>query len=158
MILNDYMQGPARAHTREETAIFLQDHYAPLIHSNTIPIFLIIPTYHKHTKGSDDLGTAQQFTQSLYKGYHFYTKELNECITKKARIVPVGKAYCKVFENNKLIWQKLFFEDDFHPSVCRTFLQGYVLHWAIFGVRPCSSAKWYQEWDRFMVKELLQSL
>lgn len=143
IVMNDFSQGPARLQTREETAQFLQKHYASLLRHkdcNTIPIFMMTAAYRKPCKGSDDLGNVCQFTHSLYEGYQLYVNVLNQSMQNhNTRIAPVGNAFYAVYLENKQLWEKLFFEDNFHPSICGTFLQGCVLHWTIYGAAPCAS-------------------
>ena len=143
VVMNDYSQAPARLQSRTDTTKFLESNYAPLIcnkDSTTIPILMMTAAYRKPCKGSDDLGTVEQFTNGLYEGYQSYANALNEVMqNQKSRVAPVGKAYYAVYLDNKSLWEKLFFEDNFHPSICGTFLQGCVLHWTVFGDGPCAS-------------------
>jgi hypothetical protein len=69
VVLQDYTQAPARAASRDESVAALVEKYAPLlVRSGGTPILLETHAYREVTKGSDDLGSVEEFTAALCDG------------------------------------------------------------------------------------------
>lgn len=154
VILNDYTQGPARKNSRHESAASLKELYSPLLTKcNATPVFLQTAAYRKPTKGSDDLGTVQEFTQSLQEGYDTYAQVLSELLpeSQKPVVAPVGQAFLEVYNRDRNLWRKLFYVDDHHPSPHGTWLQVCVLYCVLVGEAPPPYNPSWWEKSRFMM-------
>ena len=154
VILNDYTQGPARKNSRHESAASLKELYSPLLTKcNATPVFLQTAAYRKPTKGSDDLGTVQEFTQSLQEGYDTYAQVLSELLpeSQKPVVAPVGQAFLEVYNKDRNLWRKLFYVDDHHPSPHGTWLQVCVLYCVLVGEAPPPYNPSWWEKSRFMM-------
>ncbi|KAL7494236.1 hypothetical protein ACHAWT_008490 [Skeletonema menzelii] len=143
VVMNEHTQGPARQSTREEFHSTLLQQYMPLISTNNptaTVIFVETAAYRlQGINNSDDLGTTQQFQQSVREGIQSYIQLLHHdnYTSISARMAPVGTAFLHVYNDNHELWTKLFDPwDNFHPSPTGTFLQGCVLHCTIFGIPP----------------------
>jgi hypothetical protein len=157
VILNDYTQGPARKNSRHESAASLEELYFPLLANCTAtPIFLQTAAYRKPTKGSDDLGTVEEFTQSLQEGYHTYAEVLSKLLpeSQKPVVAPVGQAFLEVYNKDQNLWRKLFYVDDHHPSPHGTWLQVCVLYCVLVGENPpLYNPSWWKK-SRFMMPNI----
>lgn len=145
VIMNDYTQQPARISKRLETINILKEKYISLFYNNnklTIPILLMTHAYRKPVKNSMDLFPISNFTKLLCEGYQEYARVIDDSFkkllpndnnsTKITRIAYVGKAYEIIYNENKQLWEKLFYIDDLHPSTYGTILQGFVLYCTIY--------------------------
>lgn len=141
VVMNEHTQGPARQSTREEFQSTLLQKYAPLISTNSpkaTVIFVETAAYRlQGINNSQDLGTTEQFQQSIREGIQSYIQVLHDNTSISARMAPVGTAFLHVHNENYDLWEKLFDPwDSFHPSPTGTFLQGCVLYCTIFGAAP----------------------
>lgn len=140
VVMNDYTQSPARIKTREETVKFLEEKYAPLFLQKTkkiIPVLLMTSAYRKPIQNTSDIGSVDEFTYKLCKGYEEYADSLNKVFQQNiSRIARVGQAYHTVYLENRNLWEKLFYIDDKHPSVHGSFLMGNILYWTILEEEP----------------------
>jgi len=139
LVMNDYTQQPARKPQRQETISFLQQNYFPLLQNGSVvPVFLMTAAYREPVKGSQDLWPVEKFTTMLCEGYRAYAQALDKSLGLQnfSRIAPVGKAYFAIYNENRTLWEKLFYIDSLHPTVYGTFLQGCVLYWTIFDEAP----------------------
>jgi len=137
VVMNDYTQNPARAEGRASTVAVLRS-YAELFKRHcpkAVPVFLQTAAYRRPTKGSEDLGSVEEFTRRLFEGYQEYVHALKAC-GMTALIAPVGNAFLAVYHENREMWSKLFYVDDLHPSPHGSFLEACVLHWTITGRGP----------------------
>jgi len=139
VVMNDYTQAPARPQSRESTINILKSDYAPLFSkSGAVPVFLMTWAYRKQVNNSEDLGSVEEFTQSLNEGYHTYARVLDDALGKTnfSRVAPVGLAFLEIYRTNRTFWEKLFYIDDYHPSPHGTYLEACVLHYTLFGFQP----------------------
>jgi hypothetical protein len=181
VILNDHTQSPARPDTKQESLRALKDSYVPLLlqhhhqqqqqtykndedSSSTSPvvvIFLMTAAYRNPVKNSEDLGTFDEFTETLRQGYDEYAR-----VVPNAKVAPVGLAYQYVrnhhmsststsagfsiiskADDEDICWEgSLYAQDDFHPSPHGTLLQAYVLYATMIEEAPPTTydPKW---WD-----------
>lgn len=134
VVLNDYTQAPARPETRAVTMEALDLFYGPLL-ASTIPIFLQTAAYRENEKGSEDLGSVDDFTSIIKEGYNEYAKVL-EKYAVEVRVAPVGDAYLWVYHHNIELWRTLFNTDNFHPSPHGSWLQACVLYCTMLREAP----------------------
>mmetsp|Transcript_6123 Transcript_6123/g.8808 ORF Transcript_6123/g.8808 Transcript_6123/m.8808 type:complete len:314 (+) Transcript_6123:50-991(+) len=141
VIMNDYTQAPARKNTMEATLEALRVHYGPLLkkqqqkllesrgHKQITPVFVQTWAYRKTSKGSEDLGTVEQFTAKLENGYQNYVNYLrNDFGLKRTTMAPVGMVFLWMYHHRPKLWENLFYKDDFHPSPHGTWLEACVLY------------------------------
>jgi hypothetical protein len=154
IVINDYTQGPARLKTRHMSASSLQALYFPLLaESRATPVFLQTAAYRKPTKGSDDLGSVEDFTKSISEGYQTYAAVLSDLLpeSQKPVVAPVGQAFLQVHNTDRKLWEKLFYVDNHHPSPHGTWLQACVLYCVLVGdVPPEYNPQWWKK-SRFMM-------
>uniref|UniRef100_A0A7S2HM73 Uncharacterized protein n=1 Tax=Helicotheca tamesis TaxID=374047 RepID=A0A7S2HM73_9STRA len=140
VVINDYTQSPARKSSRDSTIRALVDSYVPLFRKcGATPVFVITPAYRRPVNNSTDLGSVAEFTAGLKEGYEAYVKAIEKALShpiQRPRIAPVGLAFLRIHDTNRPLWEKLFCNDDFHPSPHGTYLQCCVLHWTLFGYAP----------------------
>lgn len=161
-VLNDFTQGPARIETREESKRMLDRCYAPLFaKSGAIPIVLQTCAYRKPIRNTKDLGTVEQWTQRLYEGCKDYVQTLSEALMdsqKTPRLAPVGNAFFSIYNDNRDLWEKLFYIDDFHPSPHGSYLQCCVLYIVMVGEAPPKYTKDIWNKCRYMQRVNRESL
>mmetsp|Transcript_22658 Transcript_22658/g.27788 ORF Transcript_22658/g.27788 Transcript_22658/m.27788 type:complete len:372 (-) Transcript_22658:60-1175(-) len=140
IIMNDHTQSLARLSSRRETIQTLCSDYVPMIRQcGGIPILLMTAAYRREgIMDSDDLGTFEEFSEKVEKGYIELANALSEVLPtlQRPRIAPVGMAYKQIYFEDKKQWERLYHDDHFHPSPHGTFLQACVLHFTIFGYIP----------------------
>jgi len=145
VIMNDYTQQPARIPTRQKTIQTLKETYIPLFNQEKliVPILLMTHAYRKPIKNSDDLYPFGNFTRLLCEGYQEYARAIDESLhsflpdnhdknKSITRIAYVGKAFEILHNENRPLWEKLYYMDDLHPSTYGTLLQGFVLYCTIY--------------------------
>jgi len=141
-VMNDYTQGPARAQVRAQSLKALVQDYAPLLRaSGGIPVLIATHAYRAPRKGSHDLGDHVAFTEAIEAGIQDYAHALGAELPEAQfpKIARVGAAFEKVRTENPELWELLFQPDDRHPSPHGTYLQGCVVHCAIFNKPPAAS-------------------
>ena len=138
VVLNDYTQGPARLESRAESVKAIREIYAPLIRScGGVPVLLITWAYRAPAKGSDDLGSPEEFTHLLREGYAEYKRLLEaELGFPRVLLAPAGDAFLLVKKERTALWRELFHTDNFHPSPRGTYLEACVLHCTLLGEPP----------------------
>jgi hypothetical protein len=149
VIMNDHTQSPARNETKENTMNILAKEYLPLLsksNKTSVVVFLMTAAYRRPVNGSDDLGSFEDFTMQLHRGYAAY-KDL----IPNSKVAPVGLAFQHIkdhYSQNKdcanFSWEMLYASDYFHPSPHGTLLQAFVLFITLTGqVPPVYSASWW---------------
>ena len=157
VVMNDQTMAPAFAATRRKSLNMLNTTYAPkLYHAGATPIFLQTAAYRtKKARDAYGLGTFEGFTQKLADGYQAYASTLTDYFEKqnklqqppsptnqpcptKAWIAPAGSAYAFLQHNpGKLdLFDKLYLDDDVHPSPYGTWLQACAVYSIITGKAP----------------------
>jgi len=144
IILNDHTQAPARETSRSKSIRVLQSTYLPQFRrqtrdpsssssstKNPTIIFLMTAAYRSPVSGSEDLGSFDDFTMKIKNGYEEYQK----CIPG-SKIAPVGLAYQYLYRHHRMVWERLYARDDFHPSPHGTLLEAYVLYVTITDTPP----------------------
>lgn len=158
VVFNDQTQEPARLVGRAMSSGTIRTKYGPLLlHTNrpTPPIPVIIQTaaYRvENVQGSDDLGTFDEFTNALWDGVKEYQSTFNRVLfgstqpeklndneflnTYGARIAPVGEAFRYVRTSDTTLYDKLYSNDNYHPSPYGTWLQACIVFITCFQQRP----------------------
>jgi len=136
VIINDQTQAPARASSRTNSKNVLKSTYLPRLKNSdgisATVIFLMTAAYWQSSiEGSDDLGTFDQFTAKLQKGYQQY-----QAVIPGSKIAPVGLAYQYLRSENRDVWESLYTDDGVHPSPHGTLLQAYVLYATLTNTCP----------------------
>lgn len=160
-VLNDFTQGPARAHTREESKLMLERCYAPLFaKSGAIPIVIQTCAYRKPIRNTRDLGDVEEWTQLLAEGCKEYVDVLRKALpeSQTPRLAPVGNVFFAVYNDNRDLWKKLFYTDDFHPSPHGTYLQACVLYCVMVSEAPPKYTKEIWKRCRYMQRVNKESL
>jgi hypothetical protein len=78
------------------------------------------------------------FTSLTHVGIRAYVDLLGSHLppAQHPRIAPVGLAFLVVYEEDIELWKTLFHCDNLHASPSGSFLQGCVVHHALFGAMP----------------------
>jgi len=143
VIMNDHTQSLARLSSRQEAIQTVLSEYVPFIRKcGAIPVLLMTAAYRREgIIGTKDLGTFEDFSGRVDEGYREMAEALAGVlpISQTPKVAPVGIAYQMARIENKGIWERLYHDDDFHPSPHGTFLQACVLHFTIFGCLPDES-------------------
>jgi hypothetical protein len=151
VLVNDNTRNPARRSTRAHALQTLERFYVPwLLETGSVPVFLwthaYVPDYAcgggaARAGAAPDmtgLGDVANFTSLTRVGYQAYADllRLHLPAAQAPRIAPVGLAYLVVHEENRELWKSLFHCDNLHASPSGSFLQGCVVHHALFGRMP----------------------
>ena len=157
VIMNDQTRAPALIGSRHASLRLLKSTYAPkLYQAGATPIFLQTAAYRtEKARTAIGMGSFESFTQKLTEGYHDYANILTEyfALENRARkqqalpkhsypseafIAPVGSAYAYLQHNpGKLnLFDKLYLNDDVHPSPYGTWLQCCILYSTMSGKAP----------------------
>lgn len=139
VVMNDRSRSPARGVPRNISLAVLQDTYLPWFQeTGATPVFIVTYGYDTPYRDMSGLIDVPTFTSLTYEGYKQYATLLSSQLppSQKPRLAPVGLAFLMVYEENRNLWEKLFHIDQIHPSPHGTFLQGCVVHYAIFGRLP----------------------
>jgi hypothetical protein len=138
VVMNDYTQAPARDSNRRRTLEVLRKHYAPLFQkSNVVPVFLQTFAYKvPNMNGSEDLGGVDSFTDKVLEGYQIYQELLETLLGRECRVAPVGEAFRVLYHEHRVLWEKLYSWDDFHPSPHGTWLEACVIYCTVTGEAP----------------------
>jgi hypothetical protein len=138
VLLNDQTTYPAIAAKRNQSLRVLQERYVPLLGNNSIPVLYATHGYESSFVNVTKLGNVSQFTSLVFEGYRQYAQILEQYLLPQQtpRIAPVGLAFLVVYEENREMWDKLFYIDGFHPSPHGSYLMGCVLHATLTGRMP----------------------
>lgn len=157
VVMNDQTRAPAFAGSRYSALKILKSKYAPkLYQAGATPIFLQTAAYRSEkARTAVGLGSFESFTQKLTEGYQTYAKTLidhfalensvqqqttlqNRSYPSEAIVAPVGNSYAYLLHNpGKFdLFDKLYLDDDVHPSPYGTWLQSCVLYSIISGKAP----------------------
>jgi hypothetical protein len=160
-VINDNTRNPARRSTRAHALQILERHYVPwLLETGSVPVFLwthaYVPDYAcgeknatrnapspppppppppRNMSGLEDVAI---FTSLTHAGIRAYVDLLGSHLppAQHPRIAPVGLAFLVVYEEDVELWKTLFHCDNLHASPSGSFLQGCVVHHALFGTMP----------------------
>ena len=147
VVLNDQTNTPAMSEDREKSEHVLKYVYAPYFNKmKARPVLLMTHAYAYNASvdfDSDYDDTWQDvptFTSALYFGYQRYADTLSQALPKSQAplIAPAGLAFLTVWEENRDMWEKLFFVDGFHPTPHGTFLIGCVLYATLYQKMPAN--------------------
>jgi hypothetical protein len=133
VVMNDHTQSPARSDKKIESMKALEEGYIPLLKKTTPPavvIFIQTAAYKSFVKDSQVIGSFDEFTTKLWKGYTEYV-DLLKTSGIQATIAPVGLAYQHIKQTDPDLWSKLYGHDDFHPSPHGTLLEASMIYSAI---------------------------
>jgi len=156
-----FARNPARRSTRAHALQILERHYVPwLLETGSVPVFLwthaYVPDYAcgeknatrnapspppppppppRNMSGLEDVAI---FTSLTHAGIRAYVDLLGSHLppAQHPRIAPVGLAFLVVYEEDVELWKTLFHCDNLHASPSGSFLQGCVVHHALFGTMP----------------------
>jgi hypothetical protein len=136
VVMNDYTQAPARPELRNETVLALKELYSPLLQQHEVVVFLQTAAYRAPAKNSSEIGDVPEFTSKIREGCEEYVDTLKQMRHPDVRLAPVGDAYYYLYQNNPVMWNKLFYFDDFHPSPHGTWLEACVLFCTMLQQEP----------------------
>ena len=139
VVLNDRSRNPARGETRNASLAVLEHQYVKwFVETGATPIFIVTYGYDTPYRDMSGLSDVATFTSLTYEGYKEYAELVGKYLpdSQQPRLALVGLAFLMVYEENPTLWQKLFHLDRIHASPHGSFLQGCVVHHAIFGRLP----------------------
>jgi hypothetical protein len=139
VLLNDQTTYPAIETKKTQSLKVLQQQYVPLL-GNSVPVLFATHGYESSLVNVTKLGNVSEFTSLVFEGYRQYAQMLDEYLPQQPLIAPVGLAFLIVYEENREMWDKLFYVDGFHPSPHGSYLMGCVLHATVTGRMPGTSA------------------
>ena len=139
VILSDQSARPAYEKKRNATMNILRTSYSPMLGENgATPVLLMTYGYWRDSVNMTELVDVPTFTSLLYEGYQEYAQLLKEELpdSQAPLMAPVGLAFLVVWEENYELWERLFFEDQFHPSPLGTYLMGSCLYATLYKRLP----------------------
>ena len=143
VILHDQTRAPAFSRRRRASERALNTTYAPkILRGGAIPILMQTAAYRNTEQIVPTLGSFESFTKELTYGYQRYADVLNDYFARhhhpniQAVVAPVGQAYADLKVDNVELYDKLYMEDDVHPSPYGTWLQACILYIMITGSEP----------------------
>jgi hypothetical protein len=169
VVMNDQTLYPGIVRKRKKSLRVLKQVYTDLfLESGARPVFLVTYAYQRdYSVGDDDddnnndddsvdddvtsqLGDIPEFTSRIYYGYLQYAEKLASALPEHQQpvLAPVGLAFLYVYEENRDMWEMLFYDDGFHSSPHGTYLMGCVLYATLYGRMPSSTVKLDQLWNR----------
>jgi len=149
IIINDHTQSPVRSERKEESKTALETHYLPAIAKgleltpndgsktmmtgDSTVVFVQTMAYKTPVKNSADLGSFDDFTNALAKGYDEYVALVEHFALRypglRATVAPLGRAYQVIRDEHFDLWSNsMYANDDFHPSPHGTWLEACLLH------------------------------
>jgi len=142
VVLNTYSQEAARPERRRVGLRALEELAPMLEKAQARGVLLVTAAYREHAKGSDEIGTWEDFTRKQSEGFAMYQERLASLVSKERAplLADANRAFEIVREEDEALWRDLFHIDDFHPSALGTYLQANVLYCAISGGLPPESA------------------
>eukprot|EP00536_Pseudo-nitzschia_multiseries_P004910 jgi/Psemu1/189339/e_gw1.87.79.1 len=148
VVMNDHTQSAVRDEAKQQSKDALETHYLPTIVAGmkesatanstitTTVVFVQTAAYKSPVKNSSDLGSFDDFTDSLIRGYDEYIELRSQQIVLKATVAPLGEAYRTIRQDNFEMWSNLLYaNDDFHPSPHGTMLEACLLYFIVSGGR-----------------------
>lgn len=147
VVMNDHTQSPTRRESREATIQFLLDNYVGSLKGNDCVVVLLQTAAYRYTnmRGTEDLGSFDEFTTKLEEGYHAYQVALREHLPD-VRIAPVGKAFAYLHKSNFGLWERLYSWDHFHFSPLGTWLEACVIYVTLLNEAPPPyDANWWKQ-------------
>jgi hypothetical protein len=158
IIVNDHTQSPVRSERKEESKTALETHYLPAIaagmevsnnrsssssSTTTTVVFVQTMAYKTPVINSAELGSFDDFTNSLAKGYDEYVALVEAFAANdrypnqqllRATVAPLGRAYQVIRSEHFDLWSNaMYANDDFHPSPHGTWLEACLLHCVVTG-------------------------
>jgi len=118
------------------------------------PVLLATPAYRAPAKGSELLGSWDDFRRKQAEGFQLYRERLADLLApsdERMKTVPnfevestrglpsladMNGAFALVRREREQLWQELFFDDHFHPSALGSYLAACIIYCAIFGQAP----------------------
>lgn len=147
VVMNDQTQYPAIYKTRQKSLLALKDVYSNFLSASptTRPVLLVTHGYVKSSEAnsgtSSKVGDVPEFTSRVFYGYKLYARALSEILPEAQQplLAPSGLAFLLIYEEDRDMWDKLFYYDGFHPSPHGTYLIGCVLYSTLFRRLPPAS-------------------
>jgi hypothetical protein len=139
VILQDQSARPAYQNKRNATMNRLRTSYSPmLVENGATPVLLMTYGYWRDSVDMTELVDVPTFTSLLYEGYREYAQLLKEELpdSQAPLMAPVGLAFLVVWEETYELWERLFFEDQLHPSPLGTYLMGSCLYATLYKRLP----------------------
>lgn len=157
VVVNDHTQSPVRSERKELSETSLRTKYLETIANGiegssnesgtpttTTVVFVMTMAYKSPVKDSADLGSFDEFTEALEKGYDEYVALTEAYVRERfpdeptdrleATVAPLGRAYQILRNEHFDLWsESLYANDDFHPSPHGTWLEACILHCVITG-------------------------
>jgi hypothetical protein len=144
VVLNDQSLRPAIFRKRLKTANSLLSDYLPLfLATDSTPILYMTWGYWRDYRNMTQFVDVPTFTSLLYEGYKYYAQILEDALpdNRRPRIAPVGLAFLVVWEENYAFWERLFAEDQYHPTPLGTYLAACIVYSTIHGRLPPASTR-----------------
>jgi hypothetical protein len=156
VVLNDRTTYPAVPSLRNRSTSSLRDSYAPyFLETGATPALYVTYAY-----PAQEVGDIPTFTSLVWEGYAQYAAVLAEALPPSQRpiLAPVGIAFLLLWEENYGLWERLFGDDNIHPSPHGTYLIGCVLYATLRGRMPPATvavpANVKELWDRARCMQL----
>jgi hypothetical protein len=144
VVLNDQSLRPAIYTKRRRTAASLLRDYVPLfLATDSTPVLYMTWGYWRDAVDMTQYVDVPTLTSLLYEGYLYYAQVLQEALpeSRKPRVAPIGLAFLVVWEENHSFWERLFAEDQYHPTPLGTYLSACVVYATIHRRLPPSSSR-----------------
>jgi len=154
VVMNDRTVFPGIVKKRSAIIETLKDQYAPMLAStrgSPRPVLLATYGYDRPQGNSkwkkqlnsggddgDDENLIVEFTSHVHRGYVLYAQALAETLPENQAplIAPVGLAFLTIYEEDRAMWNKLFYYDRLHPSPHGSYVIGLVVFATIYNRMP----------------------
>ncbi len=144
VVFNDQSLRPAIYEKRMRTVDSLLSDYLPLfLATDSTPILYMTWGYWRDDLDMTQFVDVPTFTSLLYEGYKYYAQTLQEALpdNRRPRVAPVGLAFLVVWEENHAFWERLFSEDQYHPTPLGTYLAACIVYATIHHRLPPVSSR-----------------
>mmetsp|Transcript_614 Transcript_614/g.1731 ORF Transcript_614/g.1731 Transcript_614/m.1731 type:complete len:320 (-) Transcript_614:45-1004(-) len=141
VVLNTYSQEAARPDGRKAGLKALEELAPMLEKARARGVLLATPAYRERVKGSEEIGTWEDFARKQSEGFGLYQEKLASLVSKERAplVADANRAFELVHNEDLALWRDLFHVDDFHPSALGSYLQANVIYCTMFGRLPPES-------------------
>ena len=136
VIIGDHSKRMCFDDARADALLGLNYTYKPILErTGGIPVILQPHAFWSSSKNMNNLQGVEDFTAKIYQGAVEYA-ELLETSLPQVLIAPVGMVFLAVFEQDSELWNKLFLQDQVHPSPYGTYLYAVTIYATLFKKLP----------------------
>ena len=142
VVMTDHAKRMAFDYSRQDALLALNYTYAPILNKvGTRPVIVQPHSFWSDSANMTGLTDLPTFTYLTMEGAQAYKDLLDEQLSTKAKIAPVGNAFLAVYEYDSNLYDSLFLSGDgTHPSPKGTLLYSLTIFATIYGSMPRRNA------------------